>query len=290
MFAGFEDIKIDLPNATIRGKVGGAGAPLLLLHGYPQTHAMWHDIAQELAKSYRVVATDLRGYGDSLAKDGDMTFRAMARDQVEVMRHLGHETFHVVSHDRGSRTAHRMALDHPRAVRSIALMDILPTLDVWRIMDDKLAMRYFHWMFLAQPSDMPQQLINKDPITFMHATLLGLSGSNAFFHPDALAEYERTARNPDVVKAWCGDYRAGATVDRDHDRENVGQTNPMPCLIVWGSKGIVAEHLDPIKTWQVWFPNAVGQSVEAGHFVVEEQPDAVLELVNAHLDACDQQT
>src|SRR5690606_19447859 len=156
LFAGFEETDIELSGATIHARIGGNGDPLLLLHGFPQTHAMWHVIAEDLAKTYRVVAADLRGYGGSIAHDGDFTFRAMARDQVTLMRQLGYSDVHVGSHDRGARTAHRMVLDHPDVVRSVALIDILPTLDVWRTMDDWLARRYYHWLFLSQPGDMPQ--------------------------------------------------------------------------------------------------------------------------------------
>ena len=283
LFDGFEEIDIKLSGATIHAKVGGTGEPLLLLHGYPQTHFMWHVIVGELAKSWRVVAADLRGYGDSVAYDDDFTFRAMARDQVDLMRHLGHSSFHVISHDRGARTAHRMTLDHPGAVRSIALIDILPTLDVWRTMDDWLARRYYHWMFLSQPGDMPQRLINSNPVLFLHSALIGLSGAAELFHVEAMREYEAAARNPAVVAAWCGDYTAAATTDLEHDREDMGRTSPIPCLVLWGSRGVVAHHLDPIATWRVWFPEAVGCAVEAGYFLVEERPAEVLEKLIAHL-------
>ncbi len=283
MFEGFDKIDVALPNATIHARVGGKGQPLLLLHGYPQTHVMWHPIAESLSRSYRVIAPDLRGYGDSTAKDGDFSFRAMAQDQVSLMEHLGHSSFHIVSHDRGARTAHRMVLDHPDAVRSIALLDILPTLDVWRTMDDWLAKRYYHWMFLAQSGEMPSRLISSNPVLFLHSALLGLSGSKELFDKAALAEYERAARNPNVVSAWCRDYRAAATIDLEHDRENLGETSQIPCLVLWGSKGVVDHHLDPVEAWRAWFPNAVGRSVEAGHFLVEEQPENVLDALSSHL-------
>ncbi|GGE47833.1 alpha/beta fold hydrolase [Actibacterium pelagium] len=283
MFAGFEEIDVALPEATIHARVGGKGDPLLLLHGYPQTHFMWHPVAEQLAETHRVIIPDLRGYGDSVAKSDDFTFRAMAQDFILLMEHLGHSQFQVVSHDRGSRVAHRMVLDHPDAVRSVAILDILPTLDVWRVMDDWLAKKYYHWSFLAQPGDMPRRLINGDPILFLHSALLGLSGSTDLFAKEALAEYERAARNPDVVAAWCGDYSAGASTDLDHDRENLGQTSDIPCLVLWGSKGAVAHHIDPLEAWKVWFPNAVGHAVDAGHFLVEERPTEVLEALIEHL-------
>lgn len=283
MFAGFDSIDIPLPGATIHARVGGSGDPVLLLHGYPQTHAMWHRIAPDLAASYRVVAADLRGYGDSVARDGDFTFRAMARDQVALMRHLGFSRFHVVAHDRGARTAHRMALDHPDAVRSVTLIDILPTLDVWRVMDDWLARRYYHWMFLSQPGEMPRRLINGAPLLFLHSALIGLSGAPELFAPEAMAEYERAARNPDVVAAWCGDYTAAAGIDLDHDRADLGRRLDIPCLALWGSRGVVGHHLDPVQAWQAWFPAAHGHALDTGHFLVEERPAETLQAVTAHL-------
>lgn len=283
MFSGFEEIDIPLTGATIHARVGGAGEPLLLLHGYPQTHVMWHGIADELAKTHRVIVADLRGYGDSIAHDKDFSFRAMARDQVELMQALGHSRFDVVAHDRGARTAHRMTLDHPHAVRSVALIDILPTLDVWRTMDDWLAKRYYHWMFLAQPGEMPHRLICGDPILFLHSALIGLSGAVDLFHPDAMAAYERAASNPSVVAAWCGDYSAAASIDLDHDRMDLGRTNPIPCLVLWGGKGVVDHHLDPVTAWQAWFPNATGHAIDAGHFLVEERPAEVLNALRHHL-------
>jgi haloacetate dehalogenase len=287
VFSDFEEIDITVANATIHARVGGNGPPLLLLHGYPQTHVMWHVIADDLAKSHRVVVPDLRGYGDSVAHDGDFTFRAMAQDQVNLMAHLGFTRFDVVSHDRGARTGHRMVLDHPNSVRSIALLDILPTLDVWRTMDDWLAKRYYHWMFLSQPGDMPQTLINSNPVKFLHAALLGLSGRSDIFDPRALAEYERGAKNPDVVAAWCADYTEGASTDLDHDCANMGQTSDIPCLILWGRQGVVAHHVDPLKTWQAWFPKAIGHAIDAGHFLVEEKPTQVLKSLQMHLNGID---
>lgn len=284
VFSSFEKININVTSATIHARVGGSGPALLLLHGYPQTHVMWHVLVDELAKFYRVVVPDLRGYGDSVSFDHDFTFRTMARDQVELMSHLGFNKFDVVAHDRGARTAHRMVLDYPSIVRSIALLDILPTLEVWRTMDDWLAKRYYHWMFLSQPGDMPQKLINSDPVMFLHAALLGLSGKNNTFDPRALAEYERAAKNPDVVAAWCGDYTEGASTDLEHDRADEQRTSDIPCLVLWGTQGVVAHHIDPLKSWQFWFPKAVGHAINAGHFLVEEKPAQVLKYLKMHLN------
>lgn len=283
MFGGFDTIDVALDGATIHARVGGRGEPLLLLHGFPQTHAMWHPIAGDLARNRTVVAADLRGYGDSIAQDGDLSFRAMAADQVGLMQRLGHSSFDVVAHDRGARTAHRMVLDHPQAVRSVALLDILPTLDVWRTMDGWLAQRYYHWMFLSQPGGLPERLIAADPVFYLHSALTGLAGTQAVFSDAAMAAYERAARKPGVVAAWCADYRAAATTDLDHDRGDLGRTSAIPCLILWGSRGVVARHLDPLDAWRAWFPAARGHAVDAGHFLVEERPAEVLAAITRHL-------
>ncbi|MEL6691075.1 MAG: alpha/beta hydrolase [Pseudomonadota bacterium] len=283
LFEGFEPHDIEVPGAVIHARVGGAGEPLLLLHGYPQTGAMWHEAAQVFAKTHSVVVADLRGYGNSQALDGDYTFRAMARDQVALMAALGFERFHVISHDRGARTAHRMTLDHPEAVASVALIDILPTLDVWRTMDDWLAKRYWHWAFLAQPGGMPERMIKADPVAFVHEALLGLAGSADFFDPRAMRAYEDAARSPGVAEAWCGDYAAGASVDLEHDTANIGETRDMPCLVLWGKTGAVAHHVDPLEAWQAWFPHAQGAAIDAGHFMVEEQLEATMKPLLAHL-------
>lgn len=283
MFAHIQTIDQPVKGARIRARVDGSGPPVLLLHGYPQTHVMWAGLAAALAQSHTVVAADLRGYGDSLCLDGDFSFRAMARDMVELMAALGHRRFDLVAHDRGARTSHRLALDHPEALGKLVLMDILPTLDVWATMDDWLARRYWHWAFLALPGGLPQRMIARDPVDFLHAALIGLAGRPGLFPPEAMAEYERCALNPDVTAAWCGDYGAAASVDLEHDRADLGRTLPHPCLVLWGLRGAVAHHLDPLARWRLWFPQARGQALEAGHYLVEERPDEVLALVQKHL-------
>lgn len=287
MLDGLRTLDLPVEGAVIRAAVGGSGPPLLLLHGYPQTGAMWAVVVAELAADHTVVVPDLRGYGESRVLDGDLTFRAMARDQVAVMEHLGHETFHVVAHDRGARAAHRLVLDHPGRVRSIAVADILPTLDTWERMDAELAMRYYHWTFLAQGGGLPERLISADPVAFLHAALAGLSGPLDLFAPEALADYERAARRPSVVAAWCADYAAAATADRDHDRADRGRSVDLPALVLWGSRGALGSWGDPLEIWRPWLPRATGTAIEAGHFLVEERPADVLARVRPHLSAAE---
>ncbi|MEL6960945.1 MAG: alpha/beta hydrolase, partial [Pseudomonadota bacterium] len=268
--------------ALIHCRVGGNGPPLLLLHGYPQTHVMWHPVAEDLSKTHTVIAPDIRGYGASRAKTPDYTFRAMASDLIALMDHLGHATFDVVSHDRGARIAHRLTLDHPDRVGKLCLMDILPTLDVWATMDDVLARKYWHWSYLAQPTDLPERTLRANPQAYLDAAFLGLGGAD-IFHPDALAAYADAARDPAVTDAWVADYRAAANEDLDHDRADLGRSLPHETLILWGSKGVVAHHVDPVETWQEWFPKAHGHPIEAGHFLVEERPTEVLSALDTFL-------
>lgn len=287
MFAGFDTIDIDVPGGCIHARTGGQGEPLLLLHGWPHTHVLWHELAPRLAEQYRVVVPDLRGYGDSRCHDGDYTFRAMAADQVGLMGALGHESFHVVAHDRGARATHRLVLDHPGAARSVALLDILPTLTVWETMDAGLATANYHWLFLALPDDTARLLINSAPVEFLHHVLRRQSGTGELdIHAaEALAAYEAAARLPSVVEAWCGDYTAGATVDPEHDRADIGRTSEVPALILWGSRGVVDMHRDPLEVWRTHFSQATGQALDAGHNLVEELPERTLDLVLGHLHA-----
>jgi len=282
-FEGFDIQVVPLPGAVIHAHSAGAGPAVLLLHGFPQTSHMWHHLAPALTGEFAVVAADLRGYGRSRARDEDFTFRAMAADQVQLMRHLGHERFHVVGHDRGARTAHRMAFDHPEAVLSVALLDILPTLDVWRSMDAWLVQRYYHWAFLAQGGGLPQTLIGHDPVYFVRRTLQGLSGTEVDFAPEAMAAYEEAARHPEVVDAWCRDYRAAAGPDVAIDEADEHEQRDVPALVLWGAKGRVGAREDPLELWRRHFPRAVGTALEAGHFLAEERPAEVNAAVLDHL-------
>lgn len=283
MFEEFDSTFVDVPGARIFTRTAGEGPPLLLLHGWPQTHAIWHEIAPALTNQYRVTIADLRGYGESIAHDGDFTFRAMAHDMVNVMKYLEAPTFHLVGHDRGARTAHRMCLDFPDSIQSVALLDILPTVKVWELMNAWLAQRYYHWVFLAQPAPMPQDLISANPVNYLHAALGGLSGPLDIFNPEALQAYERAAKNPEVVAAWCADYAAAADVDLDHDRADLGRSLDIPALVLWGSKGVVGAQADPLEVWREWFPHVTGHPIDAGHFLVEEQSQVVLDAIRHHL-------
>lgn len=287
MLDSLRPLDVRVEGAVVRATVGGSGPPLLLLHGYPQTRVMWDVVLADLAADHTVVVPDLRGYGESRVLDGDLTFRAMARDQVALMEHLGHESFHVVAHDRGARVAHRLVLDHPGRVRSIAVADILPTVDTWARMDADLAMRYYHWTFLAQSGGLPERLISSDPVAFLHSALAGLSGPLEVFTPAALADYERAARRPSVVAAWCGDYAAAATTDREHDRADLGRAVDLPAVVLWGAKGVLGSLGDPVEIWRPWLPRITGGPIDAGHFLVEERPEDFLAQVRPHLAAAE---
>jgi haloacetate dehalogenase len=277
MFEGFTRTTIDTPEARIALRHGGSGPPLLLLHGHPQTHVMWHRIAPRLAQDYTVVCPDLRGYGDSAkppTTDDHEPYskRAMARDCVAVMRGLGHERFAVVGHDRGGRVAYRLALDHPERVTALAVLDILPTLEHFERTDQAFAMGYFHWFFLAQAHPLPERLIGADPDTFY------LRQGRERFAPEALAEYRRCFHDPATIHAMCEDYRAGATLDcaiDAADRE-AGRRIACPVLALWGAQGLVGKLYDVLAVWRDWAGNAEGQAIDCGHYLAEEKPEETL--------------
>jgi len=280
----------------VHGVRGGDGPGLLLLHGYPQTHVMWHRIAPELARTHTVVCPDLRGYGDSGrpesgADHAGYSFRAMAADAVGAMRELGFDEFAVVGHDRGARVTHRMALDHPDAVTRAAVLDILPTEWVYSHLDFRVAKAYYHWFFYLQPYDLPERLIACDPIGYLHALLggWGSSGMEAYA-PEAVAEYERNFSRPGARHAMLEDYRAGASIDLEHDAESAaaGRRVACPLLVLWGGKGVVGGgEQSPLDVWRSYAtdPSLVtGRAMdEAGHFLVDEVPDATLGEIRAFL-------
>lgn len=281
-FNGFATHEQALGEATIFARVGGSGPPLLLLHGYPQSHLMWARVAAALAASHTVVVPDLRGYGRSSAppsRNGERyTKRVMAKDMIALMSALGHQRFAVAGHDRGGRVAYRLALDHPDVVTRIATLDIVPTGEMWSGMDAARAMSVYHWMFLAQPEPLPETLISGAPEFYVDHKLASWSGDHSLRHfaPDALEAYRAAFRDPARVHATCEDYRAGATLDcalDDSDRA-AGRRIEAPLLALWGTKGIPAKGEDPLAVWRRWAKDVRGLGIDAGHFLPEEAPEA----------------
>ncbi len=293
MYDDFTATSVDTDGATISLVHAGSGPAVLLLHGYPQTKAMWHELAPRLATDHTVVAADLRGYGDSSrpvtapgTDHAEHCFRAMAADQVAVMRALGHEQFAVIGHDRGARVAHRMALDHPDAVARLAVLDIVPTRHVLATVDRSVAMAYYHWFFLTQPEPLPEKLIGADPGWFLRTTLAGaLAGSPSAFTLEALAEYERCFTLPGTVHSVCEDYRAAASIDQVHDDADAaaGHRVAQPLLAMWGTWGLVGRRYDVAAVWQEYATDVHATSVDAGHFLAEERPTETLAALQEFL-------
>jgi haloacetate dehalogenase len=290
-FDGFRLAQMTVGEVSLRVRVGGSGSPLLLLHGYPETHLMWGQIAGELAKEFTVVAPDLRGYGDSsqpATVPGHETYgkRAMAADGIGLMRQLGFDTFDVVGHDRGGRVGYRMALDHPQAVRRLTVMDVIPTGEVWARADDRFALGYWHWGFLAQPDPIPERLIGHDPEFFFFDAQFG--GVIRGFSPDAVADYVRCVRKAAVVHAMCEDYRAGATCDRELDEQDrsAGRRIQCPTQVLWARGGALAAWYDTLAIWREWADDVIGRVLDSGHFMAEERPAETLACVRGfHTDA-----
>ncbi|MGQ0632266.1 MAG: alpha/beta fold hydrolase [Sporichthyaceae bacterium] len=267
-------------NVDIAVRVAGSGPPVLLLHGYPQTGAIWEHIAPALSARYTVVVPDLRGYGASGKPGGKpggelYSKRVMATDQVEVMTALGFESFAVVGHDRGGRVGHRMALDHPERVTRLAVLDIVPTLQVFRTADEVMARVYFHWFFLSQPFDLPERLIAADPEFFVRWCLQGWSASSSFSEA-AMAEYVAAFTDPATVHATCEDYRAGAGIDLEHDEADLDRRVECPLLALWGEHGFVGRRYDVLQSWQARALDVRGHTVPGGHFLPEEAPAETL--------------
>ena len=282
MFEGFETEDVDTGEAVIHLRRGGAGPPVLLLHGYPQTHVMWHLVAPLLARDFTVVAPDLRGYGDSskppTTPDHEpYSKRAWARDQVAVMAHLGFERFAVVGHDRGARCAYRMALDHPERVERAAILDVIPTAEMYRRTDMRMALGAWHWFFLPQPYDLPERLLAADPEGFYFRSRRSL------FAPEALAEYERCLRDPRVIHAICEDYRAGATIDYELDEADRGVRRiACPLLALWGEQGPLGS-VDVGAVWSAWAEDVRGAALPCGHHLPEEVPTETAAALRAFL-------
>ncbi|KQS73899.1 alpha/beta hydrolase [Modestobacter sp. Leaf380] len=277
---------------TVHAVTLGQGPPLLLLHGYPQTHVMWSSVAPDLARDHTLVIPDLRGYGDSgKPADGEghagHSFRAMAADVAALMRDLGHERYAVVGHDRGARVTHRLALDHPDAVTRAAVLDVLPTTHVYANVDRRLATAYYHWFFYLQPEPLPENLIAGDPTGYLHSLLGGWGSGLDVCSPAQLAEYERCFADPDTRHAMLEDYRAGASIDLEHDEADAaaGRRVSCPLLVLWGSAGVVGTGPDDVlAVWRERADDVTGQPVEAGHFLVDERPAETVAALRAFLD------
>jgi len=288
-FDAFAAREIALGEATIFARVGGAGPPLLLLHGYPQSHLMWARVAERLASRFSVVAADLRGYGRSSAppsQNGERySKRVMANDAVALMSALGAGSFAVAGHDRGGRVAYRLALDHPGSVTKIAVLDIVPTWEMWASMDAARAMTVYHWMFLAQPEPLPETLISGAAEAYLDHTLKSWTGDHSLKHfaPEALAAYRAAIRDSVRLHAMCEDYRAGATIDRPLDEADRAAARKIgaPLLALWGANGIPAKGESPLDVWRRWAANVEGRGIDSGHFLPEEAPDATAEALLA---------
>jgi haloacetate dehalogenase len=285
-FDGYELTRAAVGDVSLRVRIGGSGPPLLLLHGYPETHLMWGGLAGDLAQEFTVVAPDLRGYGDSskpptVPSHDTYGKRAMAADAVALMRQLGFGRFDVVGHDRGGRAAYRMALDSPEAVRRLTVMDVIPTGEVWARADARFALGYWHWAFLALPEPVPEKVIEHDPEYFFFDAEFG--GIIRSFEPEAVADYARCIRDPGVVHGICEDYRAGATCDRQLDDEDraAGRMITSPLQVLWAGHGALAAWYDPLEIWRQWADDVTGSAIDSGHFMVEERPAETLAAVRA---------
>lgn len=277
LFPGFAVRDVATSGATIRVRTGGQGPALLLLHGYPQSNAMWHRVAPRLARRFTVVCADLRGYGDSSkppsAHDhAPYAKRAMAQDMAEMMSALGHERFFVGAHDRGARVAHRLGLDHATRVRKMALLDIAPTREMYRDTTDEFARRYWHWFFLIQPAPLPERMIEADPDFYWKSRR---PADMQFFHPDALADYLRCFRDPAAIHASCEDYRAAATIDIAHDNADGGKKLQCPLLVLWGAHGAIEACFDALALWRERASDVQGHALPGGHYLAEQLPDDI---------------
>lgn len=294
LFPGFESRIADVGEAEIYYHIGGVGPPVLLLHGYPQTSAMWARVAPILAENFTVVCSDLRGYGDSSkpasAPDhAPYSFRSMAADQVRLMSELGFATFHLVGHDRGARTAHRAALDHPRAVRSLAVLDIVPTATVLDRVDRHTVFGYWHWFFLSLPRPMPETMIDKDPdFFFTNSIATWGGGSTDDFDPELLSEYRRCWSDPGMVHSSCEDYRAAITIDSVHDRADQDHKLTCPTLALSGARGLMARNFDIADAWRQRCVNLKSATIDGGHFFVDERPAETADVLSRFLTGCEQ--
>ncbi len=276
-FEEFERRRIGAGECEIDLLIGGSGPPMLLLHGYPQTRFMWHKIAPRLAERFTVVASDLRGYGDSgRVPDGEnhsgYCKRNTARDQVAIMTELGFERFALVGHDRGGRVAHRLALDHPQHVERLSVLDIVPTRTVFANTDQALATAYYHWFFLIQPAPLPETMIGADPEFFLRSMVGRWGDSAGAFTDEAMAEYVRCFSRPETVHATAEDYRAGASIDLEHDEADLDRKLTCPVQALWGAKGAMDALFDVLACWRERADDVCGEALPCGHFLPEEAP------------------
>jgi haloacetate dehalogenase len=275
LFPGFASVHVETKSGRIFARVAGEGPPLLLLHGFPQTHVMWHHLAPALAERFSLVIADLPGYGASDVPRTDAnhtpyTKRAMARTIVDLMESLGHSRFSLAGHDRGGRVGYRLALDHQERLSKLVVLDILPTYNYWTNLNRLSALRIYHWTFLAQPHPLPETLISQDSDGFFGPVFA------EGFDPRAVEHYLSALRDPERVHGLCEDYRAGAYADFEHDKSDLdaGKKITTPLHVIWGSRGIAAAGANPLDVWKSWAMHVTGEAVEAGHFMCEEAPRA----------------
>jgi haloacetate dehalogenase len=276
-FPGFEARRVATSGAEINLVTGGSGPPLLLLHGYPQTHVLWRKLAPRLAQDFTLVIPDLRGYGDSSKPSAGpdhaaYSKRALAQDQVETMAALGHQRFRVAGHDRGARVTHRLLRDHPERIERAALLDIVPTLYRFETIDQKAATGSYHWFFLIQPAPFPERLIGAEADYYLRHSL-GLDRNPAALEPEVFAEYLRCFGNPETIRATCDEYRAGAGIDLEHDRADRERKIAMPILVLWGQRSGQGSGYDMLAVWREHADNVTGEAIASGHFLPEEAPD-----------------
>lgn len=290
MFSGFQKAQCHVNGVDIAYRIGGSGPGLLLLHGHPQTHIIWRKVAPVLAERFTVVAADLRGYGDSGKPPADpqhLTYakRTLAQDNIELMQTLGFDTFDLLAHDRGARVAHRLAMDHPAAVRRMILLDIAPTLAMYNQTDEAFARAYWHWFFLIRPAPLPETLIDADPDLYLRSVMGTRSAGLAPFMDGAFEEYLRCLKLPGTARGICEDYRTSATIDLEHDRADraANRMLTMPTLALWGADGIVGKCFDPLAEWNKVAANVQGKALPGGHYLPEEVPEALLGEVIAFL-------
>tara|TARA_B100001057_G_scaffold73131_1_gene67450 strand:+ start:891 stop:1760 length:870 start_codon:yes stop_codon:yes gene_type:complete len=289
MFQNFNKQVFSYNSISINYVIGGSGPPLLLLHGYPQTYFIWHKIAYELSKKYTVVASDLRGYGDSSKPDSDKNHdpyskRAMAKDQIKLMKHLGFDSFLVAGHDRGGRVGHRMALDYPSVLEKLVVMDIAPTYTMYKTTDMDFAKSYYHWFFLIQPANIPETMIGSDPEFYLNKKISQWGKDSDAFTKTAFSEYLRCF-TPETIKASCEDYRASASIDLEHDQIDINNNNKIECpvMVIWGDKGYVGNKYDIVAEWKKFAKEVVGYGLPCGHYLPEEAPNETLEALVSFL-------